>query len=400
MSSASENSLVGYFLEDDLLYPDELHDLHNDYPLAPEKLEISQNMLSKYYSNIADEYGIKVGGVNKLGPNLRNKSKYIAGVNKLGPNLRNKSKYIVHCRNLQLYLSLGMKLSKIRRIFKFKQSNWLEEYIEFNTDKRKNAISGFERNFFKIMVSSIYGKSMENLRKIINVRLINNAKDYVKYVSKPNFISQKICSKNFVAIHQIKPILTLDKPIYVGFSILDLSKLLMHKFHYEYIKNKFDAKLLFTDTDSLVYKIKGGDVYEESYKDKDLFDFSEYPVDLKFFDPANKKVISKMKDQFKGEIISEFVGLKSKMYSLISIKDEKVTKAKGVNKKIKLKEFADVLFNKKVIRHNMKRIQSKLHRIGTYDVYKISLSCFDDKRYVLDDGVNTLAYFHKDIKDL
>ena len=106
-----------------------------------------------------------------------------------------------------------------------------------------------------------------------------------------------------------------------------------------------------------------------------------------------------MKDELKGKIISEFVGLISKMYSLISVDDEEVTKAKGVNKKIKHKEFVSVLFNKKVIRHKMKRIQSKLHRIGTYNVFKISLSCFDDKRYVLDDGVNTLAYFHKDIKD-
>ena len=129
-----------------------------------------------------------------------------------------------------------------------------------------------------------------------------------------------------------------------------------------------------------------------------MFDFSDYPVNLKFFDPTNKEVIGKMKDELKGEIISEFVGLKSKMYSLISVNDEEVTKAKGINKKIKHKEFADVFFNKKLIRHNMKRIQSKLHKIGTYDVYKISLSCFDDKRYILDDGVNTLAYFHKDIK--
>ena len=106
-----------------------------------------------------------------------------------------------------------------------------------------------------------------------------------------------------------------------------------------------------------------------------------------------------MKDEFKGKIISEFVGLKSsKMYSLVSVNDEEVTKAKGVNKKIRYKEFVDVLFNKIVIRHNMKRIQSRLHRIGTYDVCKISLSCFDDKRYILDDGVNTLAYFYKDIK--
>ena len=149
----------------------------------------------------------------------------------------------------------------------------MEEYIKFNTDRRKEAGSSFKKNCFKIMVNSIYGKSMENLRKRIYVRLINNAKDYVKCVSKPNFISQKTFSKNFVAIYQIKPVLTLNKPIYVGFSILDLSKLLMYKFHYEYIRNKFDAKLLFTDTGSLVYEIKGEDVYEKSYKDKDLFDF-------------------------------------------------------------------------------------------------------------------------------
>ena len=105
-----------------------------------------------------------------------------------------------------------------------------------------------------------------------------------------------------------------------------------------------------------------------------------------------------MEDEFKGKIINEFVGLKSKIYSLISVKNEEVTKAKGVNKKIRHKEFADVFFNEKVIRHNMKRIQSKLHRIVTYDVYKISFSCFNDKRYVLNDGANTLAYFHKDVK--
>ena len=295
--------------EIDLLYPDELHDLHNDYPLAPEKLEISHNMLSKYCSDTADKYGIQVGGVSKL-----------------APNLRNKSKYLVHYRNVQLHLSLGMKLPKVRRILKFKKSNWLDEYIRFNTDKRENVVSTFEKNFLKLMINSIYGKTMENLRKRIRVRLINNAKDYVKCVSKPNSISQKIFSKNFVAIHQIKPVLTLNKPIYVGFSILDLRELLIYKFHYEHIKKKIDAKLLFGNTDSLVYEIEGEDFYEDVYSDKDLFDF---------FDLTNKKVIAKMRDEFKGEIIFEFVGLKSKMYSLISVNDEEVTKAKGVNKKTK-----------------------------------------------------------------
>ena len=188
-------------------------------------------MLSNYCFNITSEYGIKIGGVNKL-----------------VPNLGNKNKYVVHYRNLQLYLSLGKKLTKIHRILKFKQSDWLKKCIDFNTGKRKNATNSFEKDFFKLMNNSAFGKTMENLRK--SVKLVNNAKDYVRSISKPSFISQKIFSKNFVAIHEIKPVLTLNKPIYIGFSILYLSKLLMYEFHYEYIKSKFNAKLSFTDTDS------------------------------------------------------------------------------------------------------------------------------------------------------
>ena len=162
--------------------------------------------------------------------------------------------------------------------------------------------------------------------------------------------------------------------------------------------------MLFTDTDSLVYEIKIEEIYEDFYQDKSFFYFSNYPLDSvelhsKFFDAVNEEAIGKMKGEFKGKISSEFVGLKSKMYSLISVDEEEVTKAKRVNKnvvkKIKHKELVNYLFNKKVIRHNMKRIQSKLQRIGTCDVCKILLSCFDDKRYILD----SLAYFHKDIKD-
>ena len=127
--------------------------------------------------------------------------------------------------------------------------------------------------------------------------------------------------------------MTLNKRIYVGFRILDLSRLLLHEFHYKYIKSKFDAKLLFTDRDSLVYEIKTEDFYEDFYQDKILFDFSDYPLDSNFFDPANKKVIGKMKDEFKGKMINGFVELKSKMYALVSADNKEVTKSEGVNKK-------------------------------------------------------------------
>ena len=151
-----------------------------------------------------------------------------------------------------MYLSLGIKLSKIHRILKFKQCDWLKKFVDFNTEKIKNAANKFEESFFKLMINNVFGKTMENLRKRINVELINNAKDYVKYVSRPSFI-QKIFNKIFVVVHRIKPVLILNKPIYLGFSILQLSKSLLYEFHYKYIKNKFDAKLLFTDTDRLVY---------------------------------------------------------------------------------------------------------------------------------------------------
>ena len=247
VNSNDENSSIGYTLEVDLEYPSELHDLYNDHPLAPEKLKISQNMLSSYCFSIGHEYGIKIGGVNKL-----------------VPNLGNKSRYIVPYRNFQLYLSLGMKLTKIHRVLKFKQSDWLKKFIDFNTDKRKNEGYNFEKNFLKLIVNSVFGKAMENLRKRISPELIKNAEDYAKCISKPSFVSQKTFSKNFVAIHKIKPLLTLNKPIYVGFSILDLSKQFMHNFHYRYNKNKFDAKLLFAE-DSLFYDIKTEDVYEDLF---------------------------------------------------------------------------------------------------------------------------------------
>ena len=197
-----------------------------------------------------------------------------------------------------------MKLTKIHRVLNFKQSGLLKKYIDFNTDKRKNAANRFEKNYFKLMKNSMFGKTIENLRKRISVKLVNNAKDYVKCMSKPSFVSQKISSKNFVTFHERKPVLILNKPIYVGFSILDLSTLLMYEFHYKCIKIKFDAKLLFTDTDSLVYEIKTEETYEDFYGEKNLFHFNDYPLNSKLFHPTNKKVIGKMKNEFKEQKIN------------------------------------------------------------------------------------------------
>ena len=155
--------------------------------------------------------------------------------------------------------------------------------------------------------------------------------------------------------------------------------------------------MLLTDTDSLTYEIKSKDVYEEFFKWKDLFDFSNYSKDSKFFNEINKKVIGKMKDEFSGVIVTEFVGLKSKMYSMKNIDGKESNTAKGVNIATEFNEFKNTLFNKKIIRHEMRRIQGKKQKMGTYEINKISLSVFDDKRFVLNDGIHMLAYFHKDL---
>ena len=153
--SVSKKYITWYFLGVDLKYPDELHILHNDYPPAPEKRAISSDMLSNYFKRIADMYEIKVGDVKKL-----------------IPNLGHKTNYVVHYRNLQLHLSLRMKLTKTHRVLEFKQSDWMKKYIYFNTKKRINAANDFEKDFLKLMINSVYGKTMENLRKRMNVSKI------------------------------------------------------------------------------------------------------------------------------------------------------------------------------------------------------------------------------------
>ena len=163
-------------------------------------------MLSDYCKTIVDKYGIKVGVLKTL-----------------IPNLGDKTNYVVHYRNLQLYL-LQLKLTKIHKILKFKQSDWMKISIDFNTEERRNAVNSFEKYFFKLMINSVFGKTMENLRKRISVKRVVNEKDYLKHTSKPTFISTKIFDKNYATIYEIKPVLTLNKSIYVGFTALELSK--------------------------------------------------------------------------------------------------------------------------------------------------------------------------------
>ena len=210
-------------------------------------------------------------------------------------------------------------------------------------------------------------------------------------------MSQKIFENNLVAIRKSKVALTLNKPAYAGMCILDLSKVLMYEFQYDYIENRYDnnSRLLFTDTDSLMYETKTEDVYEDFSKDKKMFEFSNYSTKSKFYDDCNTLVVGKMKDKTTSVSIKEFVGLKPKMYSFLVNDSSDHKKAKSVNKNvvvtISFNEYKNVLCNQKCLRHLMKRTQSNNHRIGTYEINKIVLSYFDDKLYIINNEYDGLA---------
>ena len=354
-------------LEVEIEYPENLHELHNDYPLAPEQIMVNK-------------------------------------VSKLIPNLGNKKKYVLHYENLRQYLKLGLKLTHIHRGIKFKESPWLEKYISLNNKLRTEAKNEFEKDFFKLMNNSVFGKTMENIRNRVDIKLVNNKKQAEKLSAKPNFKHCNIFSEDLVAIHMKKTKLDFDKPVYLGMCILDLSKTLMYDFHYNYIKKKYGdkAKLLLTDTDSLMYEIQTEDFYKDISGDvKDRFDTSGYPSDHPTDIPSgfNKKVLGMFKDEVNGNVINEFVGLRAKLYSYKMFEGKESKKCKGVKKSVVKKsitheDYKTCLLTGKEQLRKQNIIRSYKHEVYTEEVNKVALSASDDKRYILEDGINTLALGH------
>lgn len=320
MSESELNSWKNHscILEVDMKYPRELHDHHNDYPLAPESLEVNK-------------------------------------VDKLIPNLNHKKKYVIHYENLSLYESLGLKITKIHRGIKFEESAWLKQYIDLNTSLRARASNEFEKDFFKLMNNSVFGKTMENIRNRVDIRLVNNETKAKKLAAKPNYKHCNIFDENLVAIHMKKTKLVFNKPVYLGMCILDLSKTLMYDFHYNYMRAKYgsNTKLLFTDTDSLAYEVRANDFYKDISGDAESkFDTSNFsknhPSGIKA--GLNKKVVGMLKDEAGGEIIEEFVGLRAKLYSYKMLAGDEEKKCKGIKKpvvkrSIKFEDYKKCLFS-------------------------------------------------------
>ena len=300
--SMSNFGRKGYIFEVDLEYPPHLWDSHNDYPLAPEKMIVN-------------------------------------GVEKLICHFKPRKNYVVHYRNLRQYLELGMRITAVHRGISFYQSPWMEPYIRKNTELRKTATNSFEKDFFKLMNNSVFGKTIENIRKRQNIHLIDNRKKAVKLSSRPNFDRCTIFDRNLLAVHMKNTEVYFNKPVYVGQAILDLSKTLMFDFHYNYIREKYGnkAELLFTDTDSLMFQIYTDDFYKDIIPDiLTKFDTSDYPPKHKSGIPTgvNKKVIGMFKDEVAGKQITRFVGLRPKLYSFDIEEDKEVRKCKGIKKNV------------------------------------------------------------------
>ena len=277
------DSHEGYILEVDLEYPGELHNVHNSYPLAPERMVVKTEWMSEYQHELLD-----VGVAS-------------SEVEKLVPNLYNKNRYVLHYRNLQLYLSLGMRLTKVHRALRFQQSRWMEPYIRLNTELRKKATSDFEKDIFKLMNNSVFGKTMENMRKRVDVKLVRAGEDdrLRRLIASPSYARANIFDDNLAAIQMHKSRLMLNRPVHVGMSVLDLSKHIMYDFYYNQLKKQYGehCQLLYTDTDSLLLEIQTEDVYKDMGASAALYDTSDYPKDHPQYSEENKKVVGKMKDE-------------------------------------------------------------------------------------------------------
>ena len=321
---------------------------------------------------------------------------------KLVCNLYNKKKYVAHINTLKQALNHGLKLKKIHRVIEFNQEAWLKPYIHMNTELRKLAKNDFEKDLFKLMNNSVFRKTMENIRKHRDIKLVTTDKKRSKLVSVPNYHTINLISEDLSIIEMKKTKVEMNKPIYLGLSILEISKILINEFWYDYMKPKYNDKvrLCYMDMDSFVMHIKTDDFYKDITRDvENRFDTSNYEVNRPLPTGKNKKVIGLMKDELGGKIITEFVTLRSKTYSFLTDDGKEDKKAKGtkkcvIKKIVQFNDYKKCLLNDKVMLKPQQRFISNKHDVYTENINKIALSNNDDKRIVLSNKITSYPYGH------
>ena len=369
----------GCIIECNLEYPNDCRFKTRKYPLAPEKMKIDKEKLSDYQLNLLGD-------------------KPLSKEEKIFLTLYDIEKYVIHHSILKEYIKLGMKVTKVYRTISFEESNWLAKYINFNTEQRTKSDNIFEKDLWKLMNNSFYGKTLENIRGRSEVKLITSKEEAKKYISKPKFKDSIIFNENFIAIVNNVTSVKFDKPIYLGMAILDYSKLLMYKFYYEVVNKIWpENEIIASDTDCLFLSVKTKDIYEDMREIIDELDTSDYPKDHELQSNKNKKVIGKFKDELNGKIMNEVVFLKSKAYSFTLSDLSEVKKLKGIgksviNKDVRFDDYKDCLFNSRTKMNKMYTLNSDKHEMYVNEVNKISMSPFDDKRYICDNGIDTQPF--------
>ena len=309
----------------------------------------------------------------------------------------------MHIKSLKQALNHGLTLKKIHRIIEFNQEAWLKPYIDMNTELRKVAKNHFKKDFFKLMNNSLFGKTMENIRKHRDIKLVTTDKRRSKLVSEPNYHMINYISEDLSIIEMNKTKVKMNKPIYLGLTILEISKILMYEFWYDYMKPKYNdnVKLCYMDTDSFIMNIKTEDFYEDISNDvEERFDTPNYEVDRPLSTGKNKKVIGLMKDELGGKIITEFVTLRPKTYSCLTDHCKEDEKAKGTKKciikrMIKFNDYKNCLLKDEVILKSQQRFISKKHDVYTESINKSALSNNDDKRIASSDKITSYPYEYK-----
>ena len=380
---------VGFILDVDLHYPVSLHDVHNEYPLAVEHLEIMEDMLSPTVRSL-----------------LRDTGSTWRPSTKLCPNFYDKTHYVVHYRCLQFYVTHGLQVVKIHSIISFTQRPFMRPFIEYCNDRRKTASGEFEVGLYKLFANAVFGKTCENVRNRENIRLIADPNTLVKAASKATFRRSEIINDDLVLVRAARPKVMLNKPIAIGFTILEVSKLIMYEFFYDCLKPKYGDKirLCFTDTDSLICHIETPDLHDDMAENAHWFDTSNFRPEHPLFSMMNKRVLGKFKSETADHAPFEFCGLRSKMYSLYTPSSDSTNsyrKAKGVpksyvKKNVRHEDYLRVLNQRSQTSCKFRSFRSHRHVVTTREMTKKCLSCIDDKRFLLDDNIHSLAYGHRD----
>jgi hypothetical protein len=393
--SIPRDNPTGYFLEVDLDYPSEIHDSHSAIPLCPEHRRISPEELSPA--------AVKLSTLCKV--------KIRQGAEKLIATLYNRNNYVVHYVTLQLYLKLGMKITKIHRIISFDQSPWAAPYIKFNTIKRQQATNAFESSLYKYLCNSLFGQLLRNEFKNTDYKLVHSPEYFRRLAAKTTFHSCQKINSNLVGVQMNRDEVLCRKPIYAGVTVLDISKEHFYKFHYNFMQRLYPTdhlKYIAGDTDSFIYLCREelhdqNDIYERMKRNSHYFDLSNFYESSGLKCEKNKRRAGFMKDMYAPKVPEIFVGIRSKVYA-VEFNDGKADKkVKGLKRSIiatlTMDEFKDCVTKQQTTKHTFYNIGSRRHKVMTRKFTKVGLNPVDDKRYLQDDMISTLAYGHYSISN-